>query len=124
MTQAGYNTANLFEYADPALSVSGTGIDEAGPGYTLTSAVGVPMTVSVSTQAGVLGTRQMRVVQIEPDGRETVLQDWAAMSDSSDTATSTGSFSWTPASDGIVARIVVAGSTTTRMVRAPRAPRS
>ena len=107
MTQAGYNTANLFEYAEPALSVSGTGIDEAGSGYTLTSAVGVPTTVSVSTQAGVLGTRQMRLVQIEPDGRETVLQDWAAMSESSDTATSTGSFSWTPTSDGIVARIDV-----------------
>ena len=107
MTQAGYNTANLFEYAEPALSVSGTGIDEAGSGYTLTSAVGVPTTVSVSTQAGVLGTRQMRLVQIEPDGRETVLQDWAAMSESSDTATSTGSFSWTPTSNGIVARIDV-----------------
>ena len=107
MKQAGYNTANLFEYAEPTLSVSGTGIDEAGAGYTLTSAVGVPTTVSVSTQAGVLGTRQMRLVQIESDGRETVLQDWAAMSESSDTATSTGSFSWTPASDGIVARIDV-----------------
>ena len=107
MTQAGYNTANLFEYAEPALSVSGTGIDEAGSGYTLTSAVGVSATVSVSTRAGVLGTRQMRLVQIEPDGRETVLQDWAAMSESSDTATSTGSFSWTPTSDGIVARIDV-----------------
>ena len=84
MKDAGYNTANLFEYAKPQVTVSGTGINEAGAGYTLTSAVGTPTTVNVSAQGGTLGGRELRVVQVGADGTETVLQDWESMQGSSD----------------------------------------
>ena len=89
MKEAGYNMAALFEYTRPQVAVSGNGINEAGPGYTLTSSVGTPTTVNVSAQGGTLGGRQMRVVQISGDGTETVLQDWDSMQGSSDESAST-----------------------------------
>ncbi len=89
MKEAGYNMAALFEYTRPQVAVSGNGINEAGPGYTLTSSVGTPTTVKVSAQGGTLGGRQMRVVQIGADGTETVLQDWDSMQGSSDESAST-----------------------------------
>lgn len=107
MKNAGYNTANLFEYARPQVAVSGTGINEAGPGYTLTTAVGTPTTVKVSAQGGTLGGRQMRVVQIGSDGTETVLQDWDTMQGSSDESASTASYTWTPTSADVSLRVDV-----------------
>ena len=98
MKEAGYNTAALFEYTRPQVAVSGDGINEAGPGYTLTTSVGAPTTVNVSAQGGTLGGRQMRVVQIGGDGTETVLQDWDSMQGSSDESASTASYTWTPTS--------------------------
>ena len=92
MKEAGYNTANLFEYTRPQVAVSGNGIAEAGPGYTLTTSVGTPTTVKVSAQGGTLGGRQVRVVQIGSDGTETVLQDWDSMEGSSDESASTSSY--------------------------------
>ena len=107
MKNAGYNTANLFEYPRPQVAVSGDGIAEAGPGYTLTTSVGTPTTVKVSAQGGTLGGRQVRVVQIGSDGAETVLQDWDSMEGSSDESASTASYTWTPTSADVVLRFDV-----------------
>lgn len=107
MKDAGYNTANLFEYTRPQVAVSGDGITEAGPGYTLTTSVGAPTTVNVSAQGGTLGGRQVRVVQIGGDGTETVLQDWESMQGSSDESASTASYTWTPTSADAVLRLDV-----------------
>ena len=98
MKNAGYNTAALFEYTTPQVSVSGTGINEAGAGYTLTTTVGTPTTINVSAQGGTLGGRELRVVQVSADGTETILQDWASMQGSSDQSASTASYAWTPTS--------------------------
>ena len=107
MKNAGYNTANLFEYTRPQVAVSGDGIAEAGPGYTLATSVGTPTTVKVSAQGGTLGGRQVRVVQIGSDGTETVLQDWDSMEGSSDESASTSSYTWTPTSADVVLRFDV-----------------
>ena len=107
MKNAGYNTAALFEYTTPQVAVSGTGINEAGAGYTLTSSVGTPTTVKVSAQGGTLGGRQMRVVEIGGDGIETVLQDWDSMQGSSDESASTASYTWTPTSADVSLRVDV-----------------
>ena len=107
MKNAGYNTANLFEYTRPQVAVSGDGIAEAGPGYTLTTAVGTRTTVKVSAQGGTLGGRQVRVVQIGSDGTETVLQDWDSMEGSSDESASTASYTWTPTSADVSLRVDV-----------------
>ena len=107
MKEAGYNTAALFEYTRPQVAVSGDGITEAGPGYTLTTSVGTPTTVNVSAQGGTLGGRQTRVVQISGDGAETVLQDWDSMQGSSDESASTASYTWTPTSADVVLRLDV-----------------
>ena len=107
MKEAGYNTASLFEYTRPQVAVSGSGINEAGPGYTLTTAVGTPTTVKVSAQGGTLGGRQVRVVQIGSDGTETVLQDWDSMEGSSDESASTSSYTWTPTGADVVLRLDV-----------------
>ena len=107
MKNAGYNTANLFEYTRPQVAVSGDGIAEAGPGYTLTTSVGTPTTVKVSAQGGTLGGRQVRVVQIGGDGTETVLQDWDSMEGSSDESASTASYTWTPTSADATLRLDV-----------------
>lgn len=107
MKNAGYNTAALFEYTRPQVAVSGDGIAEAGPGYTLTTSVGTPTTVNVSAQGGTLGGRQMRVVQIGSDGTETVLQDWDTMQGSSDESASTSSYTWTPTSADVSLRVDV-----------------
>ena len=107
MKEAGYNTAALFEYTRPQVAVSGDGINEAGPGYTLTTSVGTPTTVNVSAQGGTLGGRQVRVVQIGGDGTETVLQDWDSMQGSSDESASTASYTWTPTSADASLRVDV-----------------
>ena len=107
MKNAGYNTAALFEYTRPQVAVSGDGIAEAGPGYTLTTSVGTPTTVNVSAQGGTLGGRQVRVVQIGGDGTETVLQDWDSMQGSSDESASSASYTWTPTSADVVLRLDV-----------------
>lgn len=107
MKEAGYNTANLFEYTRPQVAVTGDGINEAGPGYALTTSVGAPTTVNVSAQGGTLGGRQIRVVQIGGDGTETVLQDWDSMQGSSDESASTASYTWTPTSADVVLRLDV-----------------
>ena len=107
MKEAGYNTAALFEYTRPQVAVSGDGIAEAGPGYTLTTSVGTPTTVNVSAQGGTLGGRQVRVVQIGGDGTETVLQDWDSMQGSSDESASSASYTWTPTSADVVLRLDV-----------------
>ena len=107
MKEAGYNTAALFEYTRPQVAVSGDGITEAGPGYTLTTSVGTPTTVKVSAQGGTLGGRQVRVVQIGGDGTETVLQDWDSMEGSSDESASTASYTWTPTSADVSLRVDV-----------------
>ena len=107
MKEAGYNTAALFEYTRPQVAVSGDGINEAGPGYTLTTSVGTPTTVNVSARGGTLGGRQVRVVQIGGDGTETVLQDWDSMQGSSDESASTASYTWTPTSADASLRVDV-----------------
>ena len=107
MKDVGYNTAALFEYTTPQIAVSGTGINEAGAGYTLTSSVGTPTTVKASTQGGTLGGRELRVVQIGADGTETVLQDWVSMEGSLDESASTDSYTWTPASADVSLRVDV-----------------
>ena len=76
MKDAGYNTESLFEYTALQVSVSGAGIDEAGAGYALTTAVGTPTTINVSAQGGTLGGRELRVVQVRAAlHRRPVLED-------------------------------------------------
>lgn len=118
MKEAEIDPSHLHPYEPGTVTLSGQGIAEAGDGYTLNAAVGAPTTVNVAAGAGVLGERDMRVVQVSADGSETVLQDWTAMSTSSDAASSSLAYTWTPLSAKALLRVDVRDAS--RVVRSAK----
>ena len=87
MVASGYDTSQLRSFAPASLTLSGSGIAEAGADYAMKPPSGAPATVTATVAGGVPSGRQVRVVQIGTDGAESVLQDWTDMPDSeADTA--------------------------------------
>ena len=87
MAAAGYDESQLHSFAPASLTLSGSGIAEAGADYAMKPPSGAPATVTATVAGGVPSGRQVRVVQIGTDGAESVLQDWTDMPDSeADTA--------------------------------------
>ena len=87
MVAAGYDVSQLHSFAPASLTLSGSGVAEAGANYTMKPPSGAPATVTATVAGGVPSGRQVRVVQIGADGAESVLQDWTDMPDSeADTA--------------------------------------
>ena len=87
MVASGYDTSQLHSFAPASLTLSGSGIAEAGADYAMRPPSGAPATVTATVAGGVPSGRQVRVVQIGTDGAESVLQDWTDMPDSeADTA--------------------------------------
>ena len=87
MVAAGYDVSQLHSFAPASLTLSGSGVAEAGANYTMKPPSGAPATVTATVAGGVPSGRQVRVVQIGTDGAESVLQDWTDMPDSeADTA--------------------------------------
>ena len=87
MVASGYDTSQLHSFAPASLTLSGSGIAEAGANYAMRPPSGAPATVTATVAGGVPSGRQVRVVQIGTDGAESVLQDWTDMPDSeADTA--------------------------------------
>ena len=76
ITAIGVLPSHLHEYTLPTVILSGEGITASGDGYAIKSAAGVPVNMTVDMTGGVPGRRDMRLVEVEPDGSETVLQDW------------------------------------------------
>lgn len=79
ITAIGILPSHLHEYTLPTVILSGEGITASGDGYAITSAAGVPVNMTVDMTGGVPGGREMRLVEVEPDGSETVLQDWKSL---------------------------------------------
>ena len=79
MLAAGYDESQLHSFAPASLTLSGSGVAEAGANYTMTPPSGAPATVTATVASGVPSGRQVRVVQIGADGHESVLQDWSDM---------------------------------------------
>ena len=87
MVAAGYDVSQLHSFAPASLTLSGSGIAEAGADYAMKPPSGAPATVTATVAGGVPSGRQVRVVQIGTDGAESVLQNWTDMPDSeADTA--------------------------------------
>ena len=87
MVAAGYDVSQLHSFAPASLTLSGSGVAEAGADYAMKPPSGAPATVTATVAGGVPSGRQVRVVQIGTDGAESVLQDWTDMPDSeADTA--------------------------------------
>ena len=73
MEAAGIDVSQLHAYAAPSVTLSGTGIAEAGAGYTLNGPAGTPVDVTASVTGGIAGTSQVRAVQVGADGTETLV---------------------------------------------------
>lgn len=99
MTAAGYEASHLLHYEAPTLTLAGSGIDEAGAGYSVSAGQGSGVPLTVAASGGTLGGREARLVEVEADGTEAVLRDWGAMSNSSDTRSSSLAYTWTPLRD-------------------------
>lgn len=96
MESAGYDASRLSVYEAPTLGVSGTGIAEAGVGYTLVVSPGAPATVEITAGGGVATGREARVVRVGANTTETLLQDWTAMTDAAEEKASTFIYTFTP----------------------------
>ena len=79
ITAIGVLPSQLHEYTPPKVILSGDGIAASGDGYAITSAAGVPVNMTIDMTGGVSGWRYMRLVEVKPDGSETVLQDWTSL---------------------------------------------
>ena len=87
MAAGGYDVSQLHSFVPASLTLSGSGVAEAGADYAMKPPSGAPATVTATVAGGVPSGRQVRVVQIGADGHESVLQDWTDMPDSeADTA--------------------------------------
>ena len=108
MEAAGIDVSQLHAYTAPSVTLSGTGIAEAGAGYTLTGAAGSPVDVTVSVTGGIAGTQQVRALQVGADGTETLVRDWTDMSAGVDRAGGvSATFPWTPSADDVALRVEV-----------------
>ena len=96
MESAGYDASRLSVYEAPTLGVSGTGIAEAGVGYTLVVSPGAPATVEITAGGGVATGREARVVRVGANTTETLLQDWTGMTDAAEEKASTFIYTFTP----------------------------
>ena len=96
MESAGYDASRLSVYEAPTLGVSGTGVAEAGAGYTLAVSPGVSATVEIAAGGGVATGREARVVRVGANTTETLLQDWTAMTDAAEEKASTLIYTFTP----------------------------
>ena len=114
VTAAGYEASHLLHYEAPTLTLAGSGIDEAGAGYSVSAGQGSGVPLTVAASGGTLGGREARLVEVEADGTEAVLRDWGAMSNSSDTRSSSLAYTWTPS--GTAASLRVEARDATRLV--------
>ena len=115
VTAAGYEASHLLHYEAPTLTLAGSGIDEAGAGYSVSAGQGSGVPLTVAASGGTLGGREARLVEVEADGTEAVLRDWGAMSNSSDTRSSSLAYTWTPSGTAASLRVEVRDAT--RLVR-------
>ena len=108
LESAGIDVAQLHSITLPVVALSGTGIAEAGAGYTLTGPAGTPVDVTASVTGGIAGTSQVRAVQVGADGTETLVRDWTAMTDNGDRApVASATFPWTPTGTDVALRVEV-----------------
>ena len=108
MEAAGIDVSQLQAYTAPSVTLSGTGIAEAGAGYTLTGAAGSPVDVTASVTGGIAGTQQVRALQVGADGTETLVRDWTDMSAGVDRAGGvSATFPWTPTGTDVALRVEV-----------------
>ena len=105
MQKGGIARENLHPYTSPAVSLSGVGVVAVRDGFKVDAQAGIPATVSVSVSGGVPKGRQVRVVQINAEGRESVLQDWSDMPESDGVDTASMNVTVAPASVGVRLRV-------------------
>ena len=105
MQEGGIARENLHPYTSPAVSLSGVGVVAVHDGFKVDAQAGIPATVSVSVSGGVPKGRQVRVVQINAEGRESVLQDWSDMPESDGMDTASMNVTVAPASVGVRLRV-------------------
>ena len=105
MAAAGYDESQLHSFAPASLTLSGSGIAEAGADYAMKPPSGAPATVTATVAGGVPSGRQVRVVQIGTDGAESVLQDWTDMPESQNADTASMDVTVTPALTDVHLRI-------------------
>ena len=105
MVASGYDTSQLHSFAPASLTLSGSGIAEAGANYAMRPPSGAPATVTATVAGGVPSGRQVRVVQIGTDGAESVLQDWTDMPESQNADTASMDVTVTPAVTDVHLRI-------------------
>ena len=117
MAEAKIDASHLHVYTPAQLALSGEGVSEAGDGYTLRGSVGASATVSASVEGGVASGREMRVVRVEADGSDTVVQDWSAMTSQPD---GSSSLSYTRLLSTQYERLRVDVRDATRIVRSVR----
>ena len=95
LVKEGIDLSHLHAYVPASISLSGTGIDEAGDGVRWSGAVGAPVQMTATVSGAIAQGRELRVIQVGAGGAETVVQDWTAMGGDGDDASSL-TFSWTP----------------------------
>ena len=114
MAEAKIDASHLHVYNPAQLTLSGEGVSEVGDGYTLRGSVGASATVSASMEGGVASGRETRVVRVEADGSDTVVQDWSAMTSQPD---GSSSLSYTSLLSSQYERLRVDVRDATRIVR-------
>ena len=105
MVAAGYDVSQLHSFAPASLTLSGSGIAEAGADYAMKPPSGAPATVTATVASGVPSGRQVRVVQIGADGHESVLQDWSDMPQDDGADSASMGITVTPSSEDIHLRV-------------------
>ena len=105
MAAAGYDESQLHSFAPASLTLSGSGIAEAGADYAMKPPSGAPATVTATVASGVPSGRQVRVVQIGADGHESVLQDWSDMPQDDGADSASMGITVTPSSEDIHLRV-------------------
>ena len=105
MVAGGYDVSQLHSYSSASLTLSGSGIAEAGADYAMKPPSGAPATVTATVASGVPSGRQVRVVQIGADGHESVLQDWSDMPQDDGADSASMGITVTPSSEDIHLRV-------------------
>ena len=105
MVAAGYDVSQLHSFAPASLTLSGSGVAEAGADYAMKPPSGAPATVTATVASGVPSGRQVRVVQIGADGHESVLQDWSDMPQDDGADSASMGITVTPSSEDIHLRV-------------------
>lgn len=99
---------HMHTYTPAAVSLSGTGIAEAGAGYELMAPTGAPAQFTASVTGGVPGTYQVRGTQVGADGIESIVLDWADMTTAADRAdAASATLTWTPPNASTTLRVEV-----------------